>query len=191
MPTLKSLTSSANLSLWANPYLPNILTGARFVAAPVVFYCILSSHTNIAFILTLLGAITDWADGYIARKFNTGSSLGCVLDPLADKALIIGATAALFYINHLPIWLFIPIVMRDILILSGAILWILREKKTDMHVVFISKINTTLQLILILYLLSTQHVQGIFYWACAYGTLMTTLLSGISYARIFIENCRK
>lgn len=81
---------------------PNILTASRLVAAPFIGYCILHDHHTWALGLFAYAGITDLLDGWIARKWNQGTVVGTVIDPMADKALMTVLTVALAVKGALP-----------------------------------------------------------------------------------------
>ena len=174
--------------------LPNLVTGARLVLAPVIAYQILSHNLWTAFSLLFIAGITDWVDGYFARLCNMTSKLGKMLDPIADKILLTSVFCALFIINRLPWWLAFTIILRDISISIGAFFVWKYKLPLSLQPVLISKINTFLQIVLSLALLlpseNSYVVEG-FLVALIYGTLATTLMSGFLYARLFYQSTHK
>src|SRR5438128_11579704 len=86
----------------------------------MAYYLVLQAYA-MALLIFLVAALTDLADGYIARRFKLTSTLGATLDPIADKLNMLVATVLLAWLLLLPIWLAIAIVVRDILIVAGAI----------------------------------------------------------------------
>ena len=101
--------------LWT---VPNVLSLLRLASVPVFVWLFVSGHENAAVILYAVGAWTDFFDGVIARKFDQVSEIGKLLDPLADRILIIALAVALVARDLLPLWLAIAIVARDVLLLS-------------------------------------------------------------------------
>jgi len=108
--------------------LSNILSSLRFLfAAPVYYY--ISRHENmIAILFVFLAILTDILDGYFARKWNQITSLGKIIDPLADKACTIAGFLALSLHQDLPIWITLAIIIRDIIILSASAFFISSKK---------------------------------------------------------------
>lgn len=99
--------------------LPNQLTGIRILLTPVFFYLFLSEDPvlqQISLAVFLLAAITDWYDGWLARKFNYITNWGKFLDPLADKILTSAAFFGFVLLGVLPLWMVIIIVVRDLFI---------------------------------------------------------------------------
>lgn len=93
---------------------PNLLSFARIVATPFLAWLIVKHHTNIATALFGVVALSDYFDGWIARRTNTVTDLGVVLDPVSDRILVIAALLALMSAHRLPLWLGIPVLVRDV-----------------------------------------------------------------------------
>ncbi|OEU71904.1 MAG: CDP-diacylglycerol--glycerol-3-phosphate 3-phosphatidyltransferase [Desulfuromonadales bacterium C00003093] len=99
--------------------LPNILTLARIAAVPVVVVLLMfESPVNCfwATIIFSLAAITDWLDGYLARKWHIETVLGKFLDPLADKLIVMGALIMLIPLDRVPAWAVFLILAREMLV---------------------------------------------------------------------------
>jgi len=99
--------------------LPNQLTVLRIILTPVFLVLFLSGEPfliQISFIVFIIAAITDWYDGWLARKFNYITEWGKFLDPLADKVLTSTAFVGFVIIGILPLWMVILIIVRDMLI---------------------------------------------------------------------------
>lgn len=98
----------------------NILSIIRLLSAIPVFILILRSSNNLAIIVSAIAFFTDFFDGYFARKFNSTSETGKILDPIADKVLLGAIGLAMYIVNLLPLWFIFTVILRDILILIGA-----------------------------------------------------------------------
>ena len=99
--------------------LPNQLTVLRIILTPVFVYLFLMDDPvlkQISLGVFIIAAITDWYDGWLARKFNYITAWGKFLDPLADKILTSAAFFSFVYLNILPLWMVIVIVVRDFLV---------------------------------------------------------------------------
>ena len=128
--------------------LPNMITLARIISVPLVIWLILSGSHAMAFAIFLLAGISDGVDGYLAKHYGWQTELGAYLDAVADKLLLVSIYLALGAIGYLPIWLVIAVAARDILIVGGVILsWIL-ENPIKVRPSFLSKVNTTMQILL-------------------------------------------
>ncbi len=99
--------------------IPNQLTIFRIILTPVFLYLIIQPEADYklyAGIIFLLAALTDWYDGFIARRYNLTSRWGQFMDPIADKILVSGALAVFAYLNYVYWWMVIIIILRDFLI---------------------------------------------------------------------------
>jgi len=103
----------------------------------------------------MLAGITDGLDGYIARRFDAKTKLGALLDPIADKCLLVASYVMLGFLSLIPFWLMIVVVFRDIVIVSGYLLLVIFFGKIDIRPLLISRVNTVLQIFYILLVLMT------------------------------------
>jgi len=164
--------------------IPNSITILRVMLVPVLAHFLLHGNYSAA-IWVLLGAgISDALDGFIARRFNQLTYLGSVLDPLADKTLIIVSACVLAWLGLLPWWLTAVIVLRDLIIIGGAIAYYLRAGAIEMTPTIPSKVNTFVQTCLIFLVLgNAAGITGVAGWLPAlFGfALFTTAFSGVHY----------
>ena len=132
-------------------FLPNALTALRIALTPICIYCLYSSDFILALILFLIASITDFFDGYFARKYNTISKIGIFLDPLADKILVIGLFLSFFYLGIIIDWIILSmIIFRDIFVTILRIL--IQSKGMTMLTSKIAKLKTAIQFIIIVIL---------------------------------------
>ena len=103
----------------------NIITFLRLFSVPIILLMILENKLQIAFWFFLFASITDIFDGYFARKFKIVTEFGKILDPVSDKILIFSVLITLSYKSYIDLPIVIIIVLRDAVILLGAILSIL------------------------------------------------------------------
>lgn len=164
--------------------LPNLITLARLCAVPATIWLILHQRLDLAFYLFIGAGVSDGVDGWLARVRNARSALGALLDPVADKALLVSVYLALAGIGVLPDWLAILVVFRDLLIVGGIlVLWVLGQPPA-IRPLLVSKLNTCLQIALAAVALAlagfdldAPGVLTAFIWA----TAATTLASGAAY----------
>ncbi len=167
-------------------YLPNIITIMRFLAMGPLVYFMLEKRYDDALLVALLAAISDGLDGFLAKRFGWAGWLGSILDPLADKFMILCCYAVLSWQGYIPVWLAVLVVFRDIIIIAGATLYhfaIGRMKQAQPTV--LSKINTTMQFLFVLALLLdlaglldlSESWIRLLMWTVA----LTTVLSGVQY----------
>ena len=101
-------------------YVPNILTIIRFLLIPVILLFLFSGNYLLAFIFFTISGITDILDGFIARKFNLITNFGKLMDPLADKLTQIAMLAALFFLDIIPVWILIIVLLKEFIMVVGA-----------------------------------------------------------------------
>ena len=128
--------------------LPNLISIGRVFLVPLVVWLIIKEQYLAAFYVFVLAGLSDAADGFLARHYHWQTELGAYLDPLADKLLLVSIFLALGFFGHLPPWIVILVVSRDILIVGAMLLsWMLSNPMT-VSPLFISKMNTTAQITL-------------------------------------------
>lgn len=128
--------------------LPNFISLGRLLAVPLAVWLILSGKFGIAFWVFVAAGVSDAVDGFLAKRMNAQTELGKVLDPLADKTLLVGVYITLGQAEHLPTWLVILVVFRDLLIVGGIIVAHTLSRPVRMRPLVISKINTAGQILL-------------------------------------------
>lgn len=127
-------------------YLPNVITIVRIFMVPVIIWMIVTDNLFGAFVLFLAAGLSDAIDGFLARRFRWQTELGAYLDPIADKALLTSVYAALAFHGHIPAWLGILVVSRDLLIVGAVVLAWLLDRGMEIRPLLIGKINTGLQI---------------------------------------------
>jgi len=169
--------------------LPNQLTVLRIVLTPVFFILFLQNSDllkQISVIVFLLAAITDWYDGWLARKFNYITSWGKFMDPLADKILTSAAFIGFVIIDILPLWMVILIIFRDFLI--TGLRSIAEYKKQSFYTSRSAKIKTFLQMAFLYYLLILYALKTFPDFIANYSEIYSLLSNStfIYYTMMFI-----
>ncbi|MEQ1576359.1 MAG: CDP-diacylglycerol--glycerol-3-phosphate 3-phosphatidyltransferase [Hyphomicrobium sp.] len=179
--------------------LPNVLTYARIVAVPLLVACLYFLRGDIArwsaFALFAAAALTDWLDGYLARAWAQQSTLGRMLDPIADK-LIVGATLLMLVhdntIAGLSVWAAVIILCREILV--SGLREFLAELNVKIHVSRLAKWKTALQMIALAVLLAGPAAEKIFPGTTALGLIvlwvaaLLTLWTGYDYLKAGVRH---
>lgn len=192
--------------------IPNILTFTRLISAPVIGYMILHGEVSLALALFTYSCVTDFLDGFIARRWNLKSVVGSIIDPMADKLLMVVCTTTLAMSSSIPMYVASLIIGRDVALVFGAAIiryislpapktflryWDFSIVSVEVHPTLISKINTGLQMLY----LGSMMVKPVFmlYLSQHFGAdttqlfldyiqylewtvAATTLWSGLSYA---------
>lgn len=126
-------------------HVPNALTILRLFSVPLTVVLMAHGHMAAAFWLFVAAGVTDAVDGAVARLFDARSRLGTWLDPLADKVLLVAIYVTLGMQDFIPLWLVVLVVLRDVLIVLYAVVYVLAGAFSGTPL-FISKINTAAQL---------------------------------------------
>ena len=160
--------------------LPNKLTVVRMVLVPFFVAALLLSKTNdslkwVALALFVIASLTDFADGYIARKYNLVTNFGKFMDPLADKILTISGMICLVELGRIPSWIVVIIVAREFII-SGFRL-VAAENGVVIAANYWGKFKTTFQMIMIILMIMNipqlQIVTNIVMWIALALTLIS------------------
>jgi len=164
--------------------IPNTLTLARILAVPLLTWLIIDHELFAAFVVFMLAGLSDAADGYLAKRYGWDTELGAYLDPIADKALLVTIFVTLGLAGHLPVWLVLAVVTRDILIVGAVMLAWMMSRPISVKPLLISKVNTFAQISLAGMVLAElglglglQPLVGVLIWVT--GTL--TIVSAFTY----------
>jgi cardiolipin synthase len=169
-------------------HLPNLICLFRLALIWPIIAALHAGEHRTAFVLFLAAAISDGLDGYLAKRFNWSSELGKLLDPLADKLLLMTVFVECAWLGLTPWWLTAAVVSRDVLIGLGALtyrLWIgpLQGRPTRL-----SKLNTGAQLLYLMLVVLNAALRipsRAVLDAGALITFATTALSGVHYVLTF------
>ena len=174
-------------------YIPNILTLLRIFLVPLfIFQLLIVQNYFSALLIFIIASVSDWADGYFARRFNVVSDFGAFFDPLADKFLVLSAFISFLYIDSLSgihVWMIVIIAFRD---LSITLLRIIINSKGK-HVLIttnLAKIKTALQLITINFVLLCLILSNYFEFIY-YLMIMTTGITFYTGAHYYYNNAKQ
>ncbi|MDX8397468.1 MAG: CDP-alcohol phosphatidyltransferase family protein [Mariprofundaceae bacterium] len=163
--------------------IPNTLTLIRIIMTPVIVYMVLINEAWIAVGLMVAAAITDMLDGAIARYFDQRTTVGAYLDPLADKIMLISLFITLFIIEQVPLFVFLAVIFRDLIIVLGAVAYELVTRQLTMQPSMLSKATTFFQIIYIALLLLNMATEIPTIWlnVSMWLAFSLTCLSGLHY----------
>jgi cardiolipin synthase (CMP-forming) len=171
-------------------HIPNLICLLRIVLVWPILVSIAHANYPLTLVLFFIAAMSDGLDGYLAKRFHWTSELGKMLDPLADKLLLIGVFLVATWYGLIPRWLTIAAVGRDVLIVLGALAFRIGCGPLQGQPLTSSKINTLLQVLYVLvvvahagYSFPPQGVIDVLQWL----TLATVLISGFCYVREFTQ----
>jgi cardiolipin synthase len=175
--------------------LPSLLTLTRLAASPFLVWLVLKAEYRPALGLVFFAGLTDWFDGYTARRLGVAGRFGMILDPLADKTMLVALFVVTGIAGLLPGWLVGLVIGRDFVIASGALLLRTFRDIRRFAPSLLGKVSTFFQIVLVLLVLFRAAFPNRFLlWlelaALALTTLFTSL-SGMGYIRIGIQMARR
>jgi len=169
---------------------PNILAFIRVLMAFLMYLFLVnrdlfSIHPSwldyFAALIFVLASITDFFDGYIARNFDATSKLGEILDPLADKMLILGAFLGLLYLHRANAWAIYLILVREFFITALRIAMV--QENLSVKASFAGKVKTVSQMFAIGFLLMDWPFSNVLLWIA----VVLTLYSGFEYVKVYVK----
>jgi CDP-diacylglycerol--glycerol-3-phosphate 3-phosphatidyltransferase len=164
----------------------NILSLLRILLAIPIYILIAKSETEILLIVLVIAIITDYLDGYFARKFNQITDLGKILDPFADKVCTTAGFIALTVYQGFPLWITALIILRDVFILLGSLFIFKKEK-------FITPSNLpgkfTVFFISLLALVHILNWNDLF-WPITILVILSIVVSAYNYFLVLLKNLK-
>lgn len=174
-------------------HLPNIISVLRVLLVGPVVWALLVERFELAMVLFVVAGVSDAVDGFLAKRYGWSTRIGGILDALADKFLLVSTFGCLWWLGVFPTWLVLLIMARDLMIVTGGLLYNSRVEKLQPEPSLISKLNTFLQIVL-----ATSGVVhlGIYalpaWWldALIIAIVITVSLSGLGYVREWTRRAR-
>ncbi len=164
--------------------IPNLISAFRICLVPVLVWQVLEAQYTNVLILFFIAGFSDGLDGFLAKHYGWVSRLGSILDPLADKFLLVCSFLALGWMGEIPIWLVIAVIARDVVIVAGAYAYHRIIGEYELKPSYLSKLNTVSQIslvLLVVFSLSIVSIDLLLIQYAFYFVMMTTLLSGFDY----------
>ena len=164
--------------------IPNLICFARIALVIPIIRLLFQEQFLLSLLLILVAGLSDILDGYLAKKNNWRSYLGAVLDPAADKILLVSLFITLQSMDLIPFWLTLTVILRDLMIVFGLSLYRYFVDVPQPNPTRISKFNTLLQLVFIILVILAQGIQfpfAILSMVCGSLVFVTSILSGLDY----------
>lgn len=164
--------------------IPNLICFARIALVIPIIRLLWQEQFLLSLLLILIAGLSDILDGYLAKKNNWRSYLGAVLDPAADKILLVSLFLTLQSMDLIPLWLTLTVILRDLMIVFGLSLYRYFVGVPQPKPTRISKFNTLLQLAFIILVILAQGIQfpfAILSMVCGSLVFVTSILSGLDY----------
>ena len=167
-------------------HIPNIISVLRAIFVLPIAMLLHQEQWSMAFVLIFIAGVSDGVDGYLARTYQWQSKLGSILDPLADKLLIVIIFIIMANKGIIPNWLTSLVIGRDVIILAGAVSYQWLTKDLRVSPLFSSKVNTAFQILFVLglmYHLSISPLPEFLLLYAQYILAGVAIFSGASYVR--------
>lgn len=164
--------------------IPNVITAFRFLLVPPVVILLLQERFTAALVVFGVAGFSDALDGFLAKRFDWRSRLGGIMDPLADKLLLVSSFVTLGWLGLIPAWLVLLVILRDLVIVAGATFYHMRIEQFEAEPSVASKLNTAAQILLVLAVMFSFGIQvlpAILIDVLSYSVLATILWSGFDY----------
>jgi len=175
-------------------WLPNAISLMRIaMIAPILFY-IVQGRYGLALILFFIAGFSDGVDGFLAKRYDWHTRIGALLDPIADKLLVGGTFITLVFTGLIPVWMAALVVVRDVVIVGGATIYNFLIKPVEGEPTRISKLNTALQLLFIVFVLSRAGFgwpDEIAITIIGASVVVTIIISGIDYVWSWARRARQ
>ena len=165
-------------------WLPNANSLVRVALVAPILALLLNGRHDVALMLFFVAGFSDGLDGYLAKRFDWHSRTGALLDPIADKLLVAGTFVTLSITGDLPVWLAAIVVLRDVVIVGGAMAYNFLVRPVEGEPTRISKLNTAFELLLVLFVISRAGFgwpDQITITMLGAAVLITVVISGIDY----------
>ena len=175
-------------------WLPNAISLMRIALIAPILVLITTGDFPLALLLFVVASFSDGLDGYLATRFDWRTRFGGLLDPAADKLLMTGMFVTLAWIELIPVWLAAAVILRDVVIAGGAIAYNFIVKPVPAEPTRISKLNTSLQMLFVLFVLSRAAFgwpEEITITILGAAILVTVVISGVDYVLAWSQRARK
>jgi len=173
--------------------IPNLISFLRILLTIPVVWLLIERQFTASLMLFAVAGFSDGLDGFLAKQFNWRSRLGGILDPLADKALLMSSILVLAVLGLIPVWLALSVIFRDLLIIGGAVYYNFSVETLQAKPSLISKLNTLLQILLVLLVImdaGPYPLPDILLSTLVWCTLVTILASGADYVWTWTRKAR-
>ena len=165
----------------------------RIILILPILVLFISDEFGWALGLFVIAGLSDGIDGYIAKKYHWDTRLGAFLDPAGDKLLVAWSFGTLAYLGHIPVWLAVIVILRDVVIVAGSFIYHYLVTRLEGQPTAISKLNTGLEFAYLIFVMS----QAGFGWpddititVLGAAVLITVVISGYDYVSNWVRSAR-
>lgn len=175
-------------------WLPNAISLMRIALVPPILILLLDGQYGWALALFCIASFSDGLDGFLAVRYGWSTRLGGLLDPTADKLLVMGLFITLAWVQLIPAWLAVIVILRDVIITGGAIAYNFIVEPVPAEPTRISKLNTALEMLFIVFVLSRAGFgwpDKITITVLGAAVLVTVVISGADYVWSWSQRARR
>lgn len=172
-------------------WLPNAVSLLRIALIGPILLLFVQDEFAWALALFLVAGLSDGIDGYLAKRYNWHSRLGAFLDPAGDKLLVAWSFGTLAYLQHIPVWLAVVVIARDVVIVAGSFIYHYLVRRLEGDPTLISKLNTALEFVFLVFVLSHAGYgwpDTITITVVGAAVLVTVVISGYDYVSNWIRS---
>lgn len=168
--------------------IPNIISILRILLVIPTIWMLLTHRFDIALLLFFIAGVSDGLDGFLAKRYHWQSRLGALLDPMADKILLVSCYVVLGWLGSIPVWLVAAVILRDLVIVVGALVYHYKIEIVEGEPLWISKFNTLAQILLVLAVMVDQSLMPMpdgLLPVLFLVVLFFTIASGVAYVWVW------
>ena len=153
----------------------------------------ISDEFGWALTLFIIAGLSDGVDGYLAKKYGWNTRLGAFLDPAGDKLLVAWSFGTLAFLGHIPVWLAVIVILRDVVIVAGSFMYHYLVRRLEGEPTLISKLNTGLEFAFLIFVMARTGFgwpDEITITIVGAAVLVTVVISGYDYVSSWIRSAR-
>jgi len=174
-------------------WLPNAISIMRIMLILPILALFVNDEFGWALTLFIVAGLSDGVDGYLAKKYGWNTRLGAFLDPAGDKLLVAWSFGTLAFLGHIPVWLAVIVILRDVVIVAGSFMYHYLVRRLEGEPTFISKFNTGLEFAFLIFVMARAGFgwpDEITITIVGAAVLVTVVISGYDYVSNWIRSAR-
>ncbi len=174
-------------------WLPNAISIMRIILILPILALFVNDEFGWALTLFIIAGLSDGVDGYLAKKYGWNTRLGAFLDPAGDKLLVAWSFGTLAFLGHIPVWLAVIVISRDVVIVAGSFMYHYLVRRLEGEPTFISKFNTGLEFAFLIFVMARAGFgwpDEITITIVGAAVLVTVVISGYDYVSNWIRSAR-
>lgn len=174
-------------------WLPNAISIMRIMLILPILALFVNDEFGWALTLFIIAGLSDGVDGYLAKKYGWNTRLGAFLDPAGDKLLVAWSFGTLAFLGHIPVWLAVIVILRDVVIVAGSFMYHYLVRRLEGEPTFISKFNTGLEFAFLIFVMARAGFgwpDEITITIVGAAVLVTVVVSGYDYVSNWIRSAR-